>query len=65
VTGRSAYYEAVAAADARLEAALADLRDRQDAGEVTIWQAADERVALLEGHLAECQRLRREHLGDG
>jgi len=63
VTGGSAYYEAVTAADARLQAALASLRDRQDAGEVTARQAADERIALLEGHLAECQRLRREHLG--
>jgi len=59
----SAYYQAVSAADQRLEQALAGLRDRQYAGEVTPVEAAQERIALLEAHLAECQAIRRQHLG--
>lgn len=58
-----AYYTAVSEADDDLEDALGHVRAREDAGEITVRQAADERVRLLENHLAECQRLRREHLG--
>ena len=57
------YYTAVAAADDALEADLIRLRARQDAGEVTVREAADERVRLLEGHIQRVRDLRREHLG--
>lgn len=58
-----AYFEAVAAADEQLEAGLAALRHREDAGEIRPAEAAAERVQMLERHLEECRRLRREHLG--
>ena len=59
----TAYYEAVSQADDDLEDALTHVRAEEDAGRITARQAADERVELLERHLEECQRLRREHLG--
>jgi hypothetical protein len=61
--GVSAYYAAVSAADERLARALAGLRRREDAGEVTVVEALHERARLLEEHLAECRAIRREHLG--
>jgi hypothetical protein len=57
VTG---YFDAMREADERLDEALAHLRAEQDAGRITAAEAAAERVGLLERHLAECQRLRRE-----
>lgn len=59
----SAYYDAVSRADADLEDALAAIRAEEDAGRITPAEAAAERIGLLERHLAECRRLRREHLG--
>ncbi len=59
----SAYYAAVSAADEALEDALGHIRAEQDDGRISVVDAAAERVQLLERHLAECQRLRREHLG--
>ena len=56
----SGYFEAMREADERLDAALAAVRAEQDAGRITAAEAAAERVGLLEAHLAECQRLRRE-----
>jgi hypothetical protein len=58
-----AYFDAMREADKALDDALSHVRAEQDAGRITPAQAAAERVALLEGHLAECQRLRRELLG--
>jgi hypothetical protein len=60
----SEFYEAVKAEDHKLQQALADIRRRQDAGTISIRQAADERVSVLEAHLAAVRALRREHLGD-
>jgi len=51
------------AADAALDDALAAVRAEEDAGRITPAEAAAERVGLLEQHIAECRRLRREHLG--
>ena len=56
----SAYFDAMREADKALDGALAAVRAREDAGDITPAQAAAERVGLLEGHLAECRRLRRE-----
>ena len=58
-----AYYEAVSDADDALEDALAAIRAETTAGRVTPAEAAAERCGLLERHLAELERLRREHLG--
>jgi hypothetical protein len=60
----SAYYDAMRDADQTLEDALSHVRAEEDARRITPAEAATERVGLLERHLAECQRLRRELLGD-
>jgi hypothetical protein len=59
----SAYYDAIRDADEALEDALSHVRAEQDARRITPAEAATERVGLLERHLAECERLRRELLG--
>ena len=58
----SAYYDAVSKADADLEEALSHVRAEEDAHRITPLEACAERVGLLERHLEECRRLRREHL---
>jgi hypothetical protein len=56
----SAYFGAMRDADAALDDALGHVRAEEDAGRITPAEAAAERVGLLERHIAECQRLRRE-----
>ncbi len=58
----SAYYDAMRDADEALEDALAAIRAETAAGRVTPAEAAAERAGLLERHLAEAERLRRELL---
>jgi len=53
---RSAYLEAVSAADDDVRDALTHVRIREDAGEITALEAARERVTLLENHLERCRR---------
>jgi hypothetical protein len=59
----SAYYDAMHDADEALADALSHVRAEENAHRITPAEAATERVGLLERHLAECQRLRRELLG--
>jgi hypothetical protein len=59
----NAYFDAMRDADEALDDALAAVRAEEDAGRVTPAEAAAERVGLLERHLAECRRLRRDLLG--
>jgi hypothetical protein len=61
--GSDAYYQAMRDADEALDDALAAVRAEEDAHRITPAEAAAERVGLLERHIAECRRLRREHLG--
>ena len=61
--GSDAYYQAMRDADEALDDALAAVRAEEDADRITPAEAAAERVGLLERHIAECRRLRREHLG--
>jgi hypothetical protein len=56
------YYQAVSREDERLAATLAAIRQDHDAGNLTIREAADARIAALQAHLARCQQLRREYL---
>ena len=56
----AAYFDALRDLDQGLDQALGHVRAEQDAGRLTPVQAAAERVGLLERHLAECRRLRRE-----
>lgn len=58
-----AYFDALRALAEALDDALGHVRAEQDAGRITPAEAAARRVELLERHLAECQRLRRELLG--
>jgi len=59
----SAYYAAIRDADDALEDALSHIRAREDDHEISPAEALAERADLLERHLAECQKLRLEHLG--
>jgi hypothetical protein len=59
----SAYYEAIRDTDDALADALSHVRAEEDAHRITPLEACAERVGLLERHLEECRRLRREHLG--
>lgn len=59
----SGYYDAMRDLDQALDDALTAIRAEQDAGRITPVEAAAERVGLLERHIAECQRLRREQSG--
>jgi hypothetical protein len=63
IGGHEAYMAAMEQEDAKLEQAITDIVRRTDAGELTVREAALERVAVLEAHLEACQRLRRQHLG--
>ena len=59
----NAYFDAMREADETLDDALGHVRAEEDARRITPTEAATERVSLLERHLAECRRLRRELLG--
>jgi hypothetical protein len=56
----SAYFDAMRDADEVLDDALGHVRAEEQAGRITPAEAAAERVGLLERHIAECQRLRRD-----
>jgi hypothetical protein len=65
-TGKSdPYYAALGELNDAIQDGLDAIRAEQDAGRITTRQAADERVQLLERHLAEIARLRREHNAGG
>lgn len=62
-TGRHSYSDAMKDADDAVDDALAAIRAEESEGNITPAEAATERVGVLERHLAECRRLRRELLG--
>jgi hypothetical protein len=57
---QAAYFDAMHEADKTLDEALSHVRAEADAGRITPAAAAAERCGLLERHLSECRRLRRE-----
>lgn len=57
------YYQAVTDLGDSLQDALSDLTTREDRGELTVREAADERIRLLEEHLAACRDLNGRYLG--
>jgi hypothetical protein len=59
------YRAAVEAEDGRFDDQIAGIRRRQDAGELTAREAADERIHVMEAHLAAVQELRQAYLGGG
>ena len=56
----AAYFDAMREADEALDEALAAIRAEQDAGRIGPVQAAAERIEVMQRHIAECQRLRRD-----
>jgi hypothetical protein len=62
---RSRYYIAAEAEDRRLAERLAAIRSREDTAAITTRQAADERIAVMEQHLAAVRELRERHLEGG
>ena len=56
------YSQAIAREAAILDRRIADIRRRQDDGELTVRQAADERITAMENHLAALRRLSEIHL---
>ena len=62
---RSRYYIEAEAEDRWLAECLAAIRSREDAGTIATRQAADERIAVMEQHLAAVRELRERHLEGG
>ena len=56
------YRAGIRRADAELEGQLAAIRTAEDAGHITVRDAADKRIVAMEHHLAECRRLRGTYL---
>jgi len=59
----TAYWEAVKAADRRVDSELSTIRAKEYAGEYTTLEGCQARVESLTAHLAEVRRLRVELLG--
>ena len=57
------YADAASAADKLLDRQLAEIRRLSDAGDITLVEAAEMRVAALERHIDAIRGLRAEHFG--
>jgi hypothetical protein len=57
------YARLVQIEDQQFDELIAGVRRRQDAGELTAREAADERIRIMTGHLQAIQELRRQLLG--
>jgi hypothetical protein len=60
---QSGFYNAITAEDDRLQVQLDQITAEQDAGTLSVLDAAHARIASLEAHLAACTALRKRHLG--
>lgn len=60
---RDRYHAEVRRLDEGTDDALAAIRAEEAEGRISPQDAAAERIQVLERHLAECRRLRRELLG--
>jgi hypothetical protein len=58
------YSAEASALDCALDLKISDIRARLDGGDITVRQAADERVAALTWHLAMVEALRNQYFGD-
>jgi hypothetical protein len=58
------YARLVQIEDRRFDELIAGIRRRQDAGELTPREAADERIRIMIAHLQAIQELRRRFLGE-
>lgn len=61
-TDTEMYRMGIQRADAELEGQITAIRAAADAGEITVRQAADKRIAAMEYHLTECRRLRERYV---
>jgi hypothetical protein len=61
----SRYYAEVEAADKKLQDRLACLRMLEESGDLTVREAADDRIRAMTSHLAACQELREKYLESG
>ena len=59
----AAYFDAIREAEEDVAEALGHIRAEEDAGRITVTEAAAERIELLERHLELCQQARLDHLG--
>ena len=59
-----AYFAALGDEQEALDDALAAIRAEQQAGRITVAEAAAERAGLLERHLERLRQLRRQYLGE-
>jgi hypothetical protein len=59
------YSVALANQNRHLDEQIAGIRARQEAGTISIREAADERIRVMTDHLAALHALRRKHFGDG
>ncbi len=57
------YNDLIAQASDRLDQQLANIRRDQDAGDITVREAADERITVMTEHLNRLRLLREEYLG--
>ena len=64
-TPEPTYTEQATAFDGYLDEKLASIRAHEAAGDITIREAADMRVAALEHHIEAVRALRAEHFGNG
>jgi len=63
-SGHAGYFAAITDEEDRLAATLAAIRADEAAGHLTVLEAAANRVAALETHLAKVGQLRERYLGD-
>jgi hypothetical protein len=56
------YNDLIAEASARLDTQLANIRRDHDAGDITVIEAADERIIVMTEHLNRLRLLREEYL---
>jgi len=57
------YNDLVSEAGDTLSVKLANIRRDEDAGDITVREAADERIAVMSQHLTRLRLLREEFLG--
>jgi hypothetical protein len=63
VTGPEEYTRAIEELDRKLDVALARIRERQTAGDLTPLEAASERIEVLGAHLAARRVLQQQFRG--
>lgn len=63
LTPAQRYADDAGRADDQLDARLSEIRNQEDAGSITVREAADMRIVVMETHLRELRELRIQHFG--